>query len=164
MNELYLLRHGIAVPPGTAGYEDDERPLTAKGERRTRQIAQGLRRLNLQLDRVITSPLPRAQRTAEIVAETLDITYLLETADALRAGQSASSIREWLNGRTEPRLMIVGHDPAFSDLVSLLLTDKPGPPICQLRKGGLAAFRAQANGRFQLDWLARPRLIRRLSK
>src|SRR5579864_3782830 len=79
MNRLYLLRHGIAVPPGTEGYEDDDRPLTSKGERRTRQVAQGLRRLRLKLDRIISSPLPRALRTAELVAETLDIEFLVET-------------------------------------------------------------------------------------
>ncbi len=42
MNELYILRHGIAVDPGTPGIPDDERPLTPKGEKRMRQIARGL--------------------------------------------------------------------------------------------------------------------------
>jgi phosphohistidine phosphatase len=164
MNQLYLLRHGIAVPHGTPGIEDDERPLTPKGEKRMRQIAHGLRCMKVKLDRIVTSPLPRALRTAEIVAQTLEIEDLLETADALRAGQSAASIREWLNSRTEPRLMLVGHDPAFSELVGLLITGEVGPPLCELRKGGIAAFRNQPDGSLRLDWMARPRLIRRLLK
>jgi phosphohistidine phosphatase len=44
VNELYLLRHGIAVDPGTAGMPDDARPLTDKGRKRMRQIAAGLER------------------------------------------------------------------------------------------------------------------------
>jgi len=162
MNRLYLLRHGIAVPPGTEGYEDDDRPLTSKGERRTRQVAQGLRRLRLKLDRIISSPLPRALRTAELVAETLDIEFLVETDDALRPGNSAPSIREWLTTRSEPRLMLVGHDPSFSELIGLLATGQPNPHICELRKGGIAAFRDYPDGSLRLDWLARPRLLRRL--
>jgi phosphohistidine phosphatase len=162
MQRLYLLRHGIAVPHGTPGIADDDRPLTAKGEKRMRQVAHGLRRLKLKLDRIITSPLPRARRTAEIVAEILDASYLLEDCDALRADRDAASIRDWLQARPEPRLMIVGHNPAFADLVGLLATGTP-QPLGELRKGGLAAFAAEPDGRYRLDWLARPRLIRLLS-
>jgi phosphohistidine phosphatase len=162
MKQLYLLRHGIAVAPGTPGYDDDLRPLTAKGERRMRQVAQGLRRLDLKLDRIVSSPLPRAWRTAEIVADSLEVPFLLEKDDALRAGRSANAIKNWLEGRHEDALMIVGHDPAFSDLVSLLTIGKTDPSISELRKGGVAAFAGLSDGGFHLDWLARPRLLRRL--
>ena len=96
MNELYILRHGIAVEPGTPGIPDDERPLTPKGEKRMREIARGLRRLDLKLDRIVTSPLPRARATAEIVADALDARDLLETADILQAGTAAATIQRWL--------------------------------------------------------------------
>lgn len=162
MNQLYVLRHGIAVPHGTPNIEDDDRRLTPKGERRIRQTGQALRRLRIKLDRILTSPLPRAARTAELIAEALGIEYLLEPADDLRAGKSAASIREWLSTRSENRLMIVGHDPAFSDLVSLLAAGGPNAQISPLRKGGMAAFRTQSEGKFELDWLARPALFRRL--
>src|SRR4051812_46899950 len=158
MRRLYLLRHGIAVPHGTPGYdEDDQRPLTPQGERRMKQVARGLRRLDLELDRIVTSPLPRARRTAEIVAKILKCEEVLEDADALRADRSAASIRDWIGTQPEPRLMLVGHDPWISELVGLLT---PGavavPPLCQLRKGGLAALSDTPDGQLQLDWLARP--------
>jgi phosphohistidine phosphatase len=162
MNQLYVLRHGIAVPAGTAGYEDDERPLTPKGERRMRQIGRALRRLRLKLDRIVSSPLPRALRSAEIVADVLGISFLLDKDEALRANQSAASIKEWLAGQSEDRLLIVGHDPSFSELVSLLATGKTDPPVCELRKGGMAAFCGLADGSYRLDWLARPRLFVRV--
>jgi phosphohistidine phosphatase len=159
-----VLRHGLAVPHGTEGFADDERPLTEKGERRIRQLARGLRRVGLKLDRIVTSPLPRALRTAEIVADVLDSAFLLEESDALVPSATAESIRDWLAGRPEARIMVVGHNPSLSELLALLLTGQPTPTVCELRKGGLAALRDDPNGRFQVDWIARPRLIRRLGE
>ena len=167
MKELYILRHGIAVEPGTPGIPDDERPLTPKGEKRMREIARGLRRLDLTLDRIVTSPLPRARSTAEIVADALDADDLLETADILRAGSDAAAIQGWLRGRTEDRLMIVGHNPALSDLITLLVlgSSQSGPQVCDLKKGGIAALESHpvTPDRYELVWVATPRLIRRLA-
>ena len=42
MHELYILRHGIAIPHGTPGVPEDERPLTAKGEKRIKEVGRGL--------------------------------------------------------------------------------------------------------------------------
>ncbi len=162
VQELHLLRHGPAVPHGTEGIADDERPLTPKGRRRVRALADGLDRLHLELDRIVTSPLPRAAETAEIVARRLHQRELLEPADALVAGTHAEAVRDWLAARPESRLMIVGHDPWISDLVGLLLCGQPMPGLVQLRTGGLArlSLREGTTDRYRLDWLARPRLLR----
>jgi phosphohistidine phosphatase len=169
MHELYILRHGIAVDPGTPGIPDDERPLTPKGEKRMREIACGLRRLDLKLDRIVTSPLPRARATAEIVAEALDAKKILETSNILQAGTSAATIERWLEERKEERLMIVGHNPGLTDLIALLVLGGGGagrrPQVCELKKGGIAALcvSVEAPDRFELTWAATPRLIRRLT-
>jgi phosphohistidine phosphatase len=164
MNELYILRHGIAVPHGTPGVAEDERPLTPEGEQRMKQIGRGLVAIELQVDRIITSPLPRARRTAQIVADKLDMVDRLECSEILRAGSDATVIRDWLRERNENRLMIVGHDPAFSELVGLLLLGEIGKLPLELKKGGMAALSSSADSgtRFQLDWIAPPRLLRRL--
>jgi phosphohistidine phosphatase len=164
MDRLYILRHGIAVDRGTEGYEEDDRPLTAQGERRVREIGRGLCRLDVKVDRIFTSPLARAARTAEIVADELDVQESLETVDELRAEKDAASIKAWLTAREERRVMIVGHDPSLTNLVGLLLTGSNGVPIVTLRKGGLAALSAQPEGQWRLEWMSRPRLIRRLLK
>jgi phosphohistidine phosphatase len=166
MSELYIVRHGIAVEPGTPDIADDDRPLTSKGERRMAEIAEALDRLDLDLERIVTSPLPRALKTAEIVADELGLSTVLEQADALRSGQSASTIRDWLRTRAEDRLMIVGHNPALSDLIGLLLLDDERNPVFELKKGGVAALSRSgdpATGRYTLDWIATPRLLRRLA-
>lgn len=161
MQQLFIVRHGIAVPSGTPGLPDDERPLTAKGERRVGQVARGLQRLDAAPDRIVTSPLPRARRTAEILAEVLGITGALEVADVLRAGSPSSAIRDWLGSRDEPTLMIVGHNPALSFLVGLLTLNQSSSPLCELGKAGVAALTRHDDGSHQLDWLAPARMIRR---
>ena len=159
MMRLYLLRHGLAVPDGTEGLEDDDRPLTPEGERRVRQVGRGLRRLGVKLDTIATSPLPRASKTAEIIANCLEIPDRLEVVDLLRSGGDLAAIEGWLNGRSEPRLMIVGHNPSLSELLGRLLVGPDQPAFFELRKAGIAALRGEPGGRFQVDWIARPKLF-----
>ena len=60
--ELYFLRHGIAVERGTPGYKDDSaRPLTPKGRRQLKKISTALRRMELEFDLILSSPLVRAK-------------------------------------------------------------------------------------------------------
>ena len=78
MNELYVVRHGIAVERGTPEHRRRRAAAHPEGRERMRQIGLGLRRLGLQPDRILTSPLPRAFETAEIVADALGIADRLE--------------------------------------------------------------------------------------
>jgi phosphohistidine phosphatase len=164
VSELYLLRHGIAVDPGSSGMRDDARPLTEKGIKRMRQVAAGLRALELELDRIVTSPLPRARETAEIVAAALGADDRLETSNVLQTGSDAATVERWLRDQDEERLMLVGHNPTLSELVSLLVVGARMSPVCELKKGGIAALskRGGPSGLFELSWLATPRLLRRL--
>jgi phosphohistidine phosphatase len=159
MSCLYIVRHGIAIEHGTPGYDEDERPLTPLGATRMKEVARGLRALKLKIDTIVTSPLPRASRTASILAGVLDLEPNLETAEVLRSGTSAESIRDWLATRNEENLMIVGHNPSLEDLISLLVG---GSLQLQLRKGGVACLAKLPEGTYCLDWLARPRLLRNL--
>lgn len=162
MTRLYLVRHGIAVPHGDPDFADDDRPLTDKGRSHAKQVGKGLRRLGVEPTRILTSPLPRARETAEIVADALKLGEILEDADALRAENDAASIRDWLNTVEGESLMLVGHNPSLSNLVGLLITGEHGLPLVELRKGGVAAFASGPDGGLRLDWLARPKLLRRL--
>jgi phosphohistidine phosphatase len=162
MTRIYLLRHGIAVPHGTPGVPEDERTLTPKGERRVGQVARGLRRLGVEPGRVLTSPLPRARRTAEIVAAELDLEDRVEDADVLRPGNPAEAIRDWLHTLGEADVMLVGHNPNLTDLLGVLLGMPPGKFPFELKKGGVAALRSDPDGAIRLRWAATPGLIRAL--
>lgn len=162
MNELYIVRHGDAVPHGTPDIPDDERPLTPDGVKRMKKVARGLKRLDVAVDRILTSPLPRARRTAEIVAEALGQEADLEDCDALRADRNAQAIRAWLQNRPEERLMIVGHNPALSDLVGLLTAGTDSGPFVDLKKGGVALLTDDPAGRLQVEWILTPKLLKQI--
>ena len=99
---LYILRHGIAVEPGTPGYaKDADRPLTPEGERKLRQIAEAMEALELSFDLILSSPYLRARQTAEIIAEALKARKKLELSDSLTPGGSTKKLVELLN-RLQP--------------------------------------------------------------
>jgi phosphohistidine phosphatase len=164
MSALYIVRHGIAVDALAPSTPDAERPLTPKGERRMRQIARGLSRLELKLERIVTSPATRARQTAEVLAKALGVVDQLEVSNVLQVGASARTIARWLRARSKERLMIVGHNPAVSELISVLVLGASQPPFCDLKKGAIAALAppASPDDLYRLHWLAPPRLLRRI--
>jgi phosphohistidine phosphatase len=165
MRELIILRHGIAVEPDKAKMPDEERPLTNKGVRRTRRIGRGLQRLKVEPDRILTSPLPRAWQTAGIVASALRRSDLVEVAEELRPDFDVASLQEWLGSRPEEKIMIVGHNPLLTELLLRLVGGDPDLPplhVTELGKGGVACFRAVADGPLAMAWLATPGMLRRV--
>ena len=80
---LYLVRHAIAAPHGTPGIADDERPLTDAGIKKMKQAARGLRSLDVLPEVVLSSPLPRARHTAEILIDVFGKKVALNLTEAL---------------------------------------------------------------------------------
>ena len=143
---LYFLRHGLAVERADSGGGDDsERPLSPEGEEKTRKIAQGLQRMGLSIDALVSSPFARARRTAEIVAEEFGAKKLLEFSDDLASGGDSESLIAHLNQecRNAEDIMLVGHEPDLSELVSILVTGQPGL-LLTLKKGGLCKVAVQS--------------------
>ena len=160
--DLYILRHGIAVEPGTPGYENDaDRPLTPEGQRKLEQIADAMGALDLSFDRIISSPYVRARETAEIVAEALGARKKLELSDALTPGGSFRRLVELLNC-LEPSpesVLLVGHEPYLSGLISLLVSGKETFGVV-MKKGGLCKLTTESlkHGRCAaLQWLLTPK-------
>ena len=67
-----------------------------------RQVGHGLAALRLDVERIVTSPLPRARHTAQIVARELGLIDKLETSMMLSAGADSHSLRDWLRDRGRP--------------------------------------------------------------
>ena len=121
-------------------------------------------RLGIAPDRLLCSPLPRARQTAEIVASVLGIEDRLEMASELLPHCSSASIRRWLDVLTGEAVMIVGHDPAFSELISVLPLGAGTPEVTRLKKGGFASFLVDPSGRYFLECLTTPKILRQLCK
>ncbi len=159
---LFLLRHGLAVEPGSPGYRDDaERPLTPKGKRQLSKAAEGMKQLELGFDLILSSPFIRARQTAEIVAKALKIKKRLDFSDALTPSGSAKELIEYLV-RLNPipgDVLLVGHEPYLSQLISLLISGDTDLSIV-MKKGALCKLSTDAlqpRRCASLEWLLTPK-------
>jgi len=156
--KTYFLRHGAAAEPGEWKKGSDfDRPLTDDGRERMAREAKAIRKLDLDLDAIITSPLARARETAEIVASALKITAIKEDA-RLGTGFDLGSLEEILQDHADAKaIMLVGHEPSMSSTIGRLI----GGARVDLKKGGLACVDLpDASSRAGvLLWLATPKLL-----
>lgn len=130
---LYFLRHGLAEEREVWEGSDFDRPLTKKGKDRMKRSAEKIAELELGLDTVITSPLKRAYETAEIVADQLEDCRLKED-QRLGPGFNAAMLERILGEYSDAEaLMLVGHEPDFSQTIEELTG---GRVVC--KKGSLA--------------------------
>jgi phosphohistidine phosphatase len=160
---VYILRHGIAVEHGAAGYkDDDERPLTSKGERKIKAIAKAMKDLGISFDIILSSPLVRARQTAEIIAQALKAKERLELIEALAPQESAKPLIEFLIEQGAVKdVLLVGHEPFLSRLISLLISGSSGASVL-LKKGGFCKLSSDGlkHGRCAtLEWLLTPKLM-----
>jgi phosphohistidine phosphatase len=157
---LYILRHGLAVVHGHPDYESDaDRPLTPEGEAKLSLITKAMEALDLSFDVIVSSPFVRARQTAEIVAEAFKVK--LQFSETLIPGGSAKQLIEFINRLAPPwqDIMVVGHEPYLSELISLLVSGNPDFSI-NLKKGGLCKLSASSlkHGRCAtLEWLLTPK-------
>jgi phosphohistidine phosphatase len=159
--KIYLLRHAIAAERDPDKYPDDGlRPLTAAGSRKMIKIADALDKMGLQVDLILSSPFLRTRQTAEIVRKHLHLKRdRLLLVDALAAsGDPGQLIAEIQAKYMVDRLLLVGHEPDLSSLISLLLSGEPSIPIT-MKKAGLCCLSVDelAVGRCaRLEWLNNP--------
>jgi phosphohistidine phosphatase len=165
---IYVLRHGIAVARGNPGYPlDSDRPLTLKGVKRLRQIARGMRRLGVGFDLILTSPYTRALETAFIVGREYKLGESIQTIAALKSEVLPEEVIRALQGKYSPlrNLLLVGHDPQLSALVSTLTSGSAGArPL--LKKGGLCKLQVeelQLGKCATLRWLLTPKQLVRMA-
>ena len=167
---LLIVRHGIAVAPEKfvdADRADESRPLTAKGRRRMRGAARGLRRLVPELDVLASSPLARARETTEIVAAAYRRRETPVTIPALVSDAPLDDLRAWLDVQhPDATVALVGHEPHLSRVIGWLLTGTDRA-LGELTRGGACLLDCEAPvvpGTARLGWLLRAGQLRRLTR
>ena len=133
---IWLLRHAEAED----GSPDSARRLTQKGEKQARTAGKALKALGIELDLCVTSPRVRAEQTARLACEPLEVEVSVD--DRLSGGPfDAEDLAAGLDN-----VLLVGHDPDFSMAVHELT----GAQV-RMKKGGLAGI-----DRGELKVLLRP--------
>ncbi len=163
--KICILRHGIAVVRDDLDVKNDfERRLTSKGKQQLRQTAAAMKKMGLRFDRILSSPYLRAKQTAEIVAESLKLKKRLNFSDALAPDGSPKDLVRQLNElKPAPEsVLLVGHEPYLSCLISLLTTgrmdlalDFKKGGLCKLETGKLSHDRCAT-----LVWLLTPKQMK----
>jgi phosphohistidine phosphatase len=154
-NQLWLLRHGEAEPHDAR--PDAERRLTPRGEEQSRVAGAALAALGLTFQHIFTSPKVRARDTARLAAAALGVEPV--ELPALAEGFDGAAALELLAGAEhEERLLIVGHNPDFAQVVY----DLTGGRV-DFKKGGVAGIRLDGT-RGELIALLRPRELERISR
>ncbi len=159
--KIYLIRHGIAEELDGPGVEvDSQRTLTAQGRDKINKIARALKTLDIKPDLILSSPYVRAEQTAAILAKEFDIKEKLKFSDLLFPdGKAEAIISEIAENYMTDELVIVGHEPCLSSLISTLTAGHPDLAV-NIKKGGVCCllvndFRTEP--RATLEWLVTPK-------
>jgi phosphohistidine phosphatase len=156
--QLWLLRHGEAVPHDSKP-SDSDRELTPRGERQAADAGAGLARLGVEFAACYTSPKVRARDTARLACRALNIEP--QEVAVLGDGFGREDALDLLlahTGDPNARVLVVGHEPSFSQVVH----DLTGARV-DFKKGGIAAVRVQ-RGSGELLVLLRPRELESLAR
>jgi phosphohistidine phosphatase len=153
--ELYFLRHADAGDPAAWAGDDHDRPLSEEGREQATRLGSYLKALGIKPDAVITSPKVRATDTARLIGDLVgsDVT----TDGRLSGGLEADGLGALLRGLdvSVGTVLLVGHDPEFSSLVSWLAAASLSLRKCALARIDLPD-RSVSAGRGSLRWLLPP--------
>jgi phosphohistidine phosphatase len=155
--ELWMLRHGEAVPHDSK--PDGERELTPRGEAQAEAAGVALAALNVEFAACYTSPKIRARDTARLTCARLNVEP--EEHAALGAAFTRDDALELVHahaGEDDPRVLVVGHNPDFAQVVY----DFTGAHVA-FPKGGIAALSATRTGA-RLFLLLRPRELEAVAR
>lgn len=144
---LILVRHADAVPEGIAG-SDRDRWLSDHGREMARVLARLLRGQGVSPDLLVSSPLPRAVQTAELLASGLGFSGSVESWRCLEPQGQPKVMAAQITARTE-KLLIVGHEPSLSMLGAHLTGNAAFPAFRTAQAlalhGGRPVFSARAD-------------------
>jgi phosphohistidine phosphatase len=124
--KLVIVRHGAAVA-GSSDIPEAARFLTPEGRVLFRKTARTMLKNGIEPGLILTSPLIRAVQTADILAETLSYSGPLLVSNELRPGFAMPALEKLLDDyRSVDELVLVGHEPDLSTLISFLISHPGG--------------------------------------
>ncbi|HEY3249934.1 MAG TPA: phosphohistidine phosphatase SixA, partial [Ignavibacteria bacterium] len=137
--QLYILRHAVAVPRGTVGYPNDDRPLTEDGISKMTEGAKAINKIAGSFDVIISSPLIRALHTAKILAEHTGYKREISVTGYLLPGNPQRSLFKYLSEYNAlEKVCIVGHEPHLGFVASKLVGIDNS--VIEFKKGGICCL------------------------
>lgn len=121
--DCLLMRHGMAVEMEEWSGLDETRPLTDTGRMQVRLVAQGLAAQGVIPTHLLSSPLRRAQETAELVHAILCPSVTMILCNALKPESSPQALTAFIQTIDASAVILcVGHEPLLGATAGYWLT------------------------------------------
>ena len=120
MHELILLRHAEAVPIEHAD-DDQQRPLSARGEQEAQAAGLWLSSHGSRPDRVLCSPTRRTDETARLALAAMASAPVPQIASEIYDASPGELLALLDQHGDADTVMLVGHNPGIERLVALLV-------------------------------------------
>ncbi len=157
---IYFVRHASAGQKKLSGKKDEKRPLDADGVQQCTQMGRVLSSMEVGVDAIISSPLKRATQTAALIANEIGYEGKLHIENALRPEAKYDHFRDMLRDYSKHEaIMVVGHNPNFSDFLGRIVAGSGERAHVDMRKGSVARVESKQK-KYVLDWLVTPRLAK----
>lgn len=160
MNTLFFVRHAKASK-SIPELKDIDRPLTERGYHDARKVARHLKKKNITVELMVTSPAVRAITTALIFAQELKYPYKdIAIDEGIYSDKKEDIISSLRKIKVQHKsVMVFGHNPSFEDLVNYLSSEK----IERLNTTGVVSFETKGDsfekGALQIKLHVSPRLL-----
>ena len=154
--ELYLVRHAEAV----SEQEDPRCPLSNRGREAVSRMAGFIRDLNINVKVIKHSKKLRAEQTARELARAVTSADGLQATEGLTPNDDVRPMKTLLEDAQE-NVMIVGHLPYLSRLVSCLLD--AGREQKTVAFGACCVVRMdynEASGEWGIRWVLTPDIVK----
>jgi phosphohistidine phosphatase len=166
MKTLYIARHAKSSWDDLR-VSDHDRGLLPVGKKRTKKIARWLNEHDILPDRIISSTAVRAYKTARLLAQGMGFPKKKIEKEASFYNANPEDIMEYLYAlpNTVDKVMVVGHNPTFTELVNLFLEENKW--IDNLPTSGVAAIRFETDkwneldlAKQQVEFLITPKMVK----
>jgi phosphohistidine phosphatase len=158
---LYLIRHADAKALSAHDLmTDEDRPLTEEGEAQSRRLGTGFHARGLRFGALLTSPLVRAQQTAEgMLRHWPDLAPEVQVCEELAPGLKAKKLARFLRGLETSSAGLVGHMPDLGEFLGWLVGSRKLQ--VDLAKAGVAKVTCDSvrKGEGTLEWLLTPEWV-----
>jgi phosphohistidine phosphatase len=147
MKTLLLVRHAKSSW-NDASSRDQDRPLSARGERDAAAMSQRLSQRQVDPDLIMCSPAVRALATARIIAKGLDYKRERVAVDDRLYAASVETVIDVIEELDDALdcVMLVGHNPEFTVLAHRFCSEITHMPTCAIAEFRLDTKRWAGTG------------------
>lgn len=165
MPELLIMRHAKS-DWGVGLASDRERPLAPRGVKAAKRMGKFLTKVNAAPDLILSSPAVRARTTAQLANKAGRWAAPMEIVPSFYGGGWTDVVEGVQSaGDSVERILVTGHEPTWSDLVSVLtggsLVAMPTAAIACIAVIGNSWARLGPNCA-ELQWHVTPAMLKAL--